>query len=106
MPSDMEIVCPFCQARHPLMGTTSRPYPFGRSGDFNVYRCPCGAVGLPPDILNEADWTVHIRKELISCGFLQAESAACDVDMNYVTLTDPPMQMLWANRRARPTALK
>ena len=104
MQSDMEIVCPFCHARRPLMGTRSQPFPFGRLGDFYVYHRPCGAVGLTSAILNEADMTVHNRKAVISCGFLQAEPADCEVDMNYVTLTDPPMQMLWAKRRARPAA--
>ena len=104
MPSDVEIVCPFCHARSPLTGTTDRPYPFGRSGDFNVHHCPCGAVGVPPTIFDPPDWTLHMRKTALCQGLLGAEPDDCEVDMNSVMLTNHPMEILWVKRRASPSA--
>ena len=97
-----EIVCPFCQARRPFMGTAEQPFPFEGYGDFEVYRCPCGPVGSPSGDVGEAGWPLDEVEEALCRGILQAERGACHVDLNYITLTEPPMLMLWAKRRASP----
>lgn len=104
MPPDSEIVCPFCQARCPFVGTEDLPFPFEGYGDFEVYRCPCGAVGSPSGDIGEAGWPLDDVENALCNAILQAERGGCHVDLNYVTLTDPPMLMLWAKRRPGPGA--
>jgi len=99
MPPDSEIVCPFCGHRQPLAGDALKPFPFEGYGDFEVYRCPCGAVGSPSGDIGEAGWPLDHVEEALCKGFLQAERGACHVDINHVTQTDPPMLMLWGKRR-------
>ena len=101
---DSEIVCPFCHARHPLTGTPEHPFPFQGYGDFEFYRCPCGAVASPSGDIGEAGWPLDDVEAALCRRILHAERAACHVELNYVTLTDPPMLMLWAKRRASPGA--
>jgi len=97
-----EIVCPFCHAPHPFMGTALHPFPFEGYGDFEVYRCPCGAVGSPSGDIGEAGWPLDDVENALCKGILQLERGACHVDLNYVTHTEPPMLMLWAKRRIPP----
>ena len=104
MPPESEILCPFCQARRPLMGTRSQPFPFGRSGDLPLYQCPCGALGFISATIDGSSWDVHNAKNVICRLILQAEPADCDVDMNSATLIDPPTSILWVKRRASPGA--
>ncbi len=103
MPPDSKIVCPFCQARHSLMGTAFQPVPVGISGDFNFYNCPCGALGLTSHAIDGPNWDVRRAKDVISRLIPRVGVADCDVDMNRVTLIDPPMWMLWVKRRPNST---
>ena len=86
------------------MGTEENPFPFEGYGDFEVYRCPCGAVGSPSGDIGEAGWPLDDVEEALCRGILQVERGACHVDVNYVTHTEPPMLMLWAKRWATPAA--
>ena len=97
-----EIVCPFCQARHPFMGTEENPFPFEGYGDFEVYRCACGAVGSPSGDIGEAGWPLDDVEDALCRAILESERGACHVDLNVITHTDPPMLMLWAKRGASP----
>jgi hypothetical protein len=104
MRSDSELVCPFCHARHPFMGTAEQPFPFESYGDFNVYRCTCGAVGSPSGDVGEAGWPLDDVEDALCRAILESERGACHVDLNYITLTEPPMLMLWAKRWTAPSA--
>jgi len=99
MPADSEIVCPFCRSRHPFMGTPQDPLPFEGYGDLDLYRCRCGAVGSPSGDIGEAGWPLDDVENALCKGILQAERRVCHVHLNYVTLRDRPMLMLWAKRR-------
>jgi hypothetical protein len=104
MPPDSESVCPFCQARHPFRGTAEHPFPFTAYGDFEVYRCPCGAVGSPSEGRRGGRLAARRHEVTLCRGILHAEPGACRVDLNYFTLTDPLLLMLWAKRRASRAA--
>ncbi len=103
MRRDSEIVCPFCAARCPLMGTAETPFPFKGYGHFEVYRCPCGAVGLPSWDIGEDGWPRDHLQKLASKAAVEARLGDCDVDLDYVTHIAPPPVMLWAKRRLAPS---
>jgi hypothetical protein len=98
-----EIVCPFCQARRPLMGTAEVLFRLQEYGGFDVTRCPCGAVGFTSPTIDDPSWNVRPVKEVLCRLELRAEPDDCDVDMNYITHTEPPRLMLWAKRRTPPS---
>lgn len=99
---DSEIVCPFCGHRCPLAGDPVHPSAFERHGRFDLYRCPCGAVGSPSGDIWVAGWPMDDVVQVLCHGILEVERGACDLNLNYVTHTDPPMLMLWAKRRPGP----
>ncbi len=102
MPPDSEIVCPFCKARHPFLGTARQPLAFRRYGDLEVYRCPCGAAGSLSGDIGKAGWRPDQLEEALCRAVLQSERRACHVELNYITCTDPPLLMVWAKRGTRP----
>lgn len=93
-----KIVCPFCAATCPFMGDEARPFPFVGYGDFEAYRCTCGALGSPSGDIGEAGWPLR-EVEAALAGLLKAPRGRVETTINYVTHTDPPMLMLWGRRR-------
>jgi hypothetical protein len=94
-----QIVCPFCAATCPLTGDEARPIPFAEQyGDFEAYRCTCGALGSPSGDIGEAAWPLE-QVEAALAAILQIPRGRAEVSLNHITLTDPPMLMLWMRRR-------
>lgn len=93
-----EILCPWCHAACPLRGDEAHPFPFEGYGDFNAFRCLCGAIGSPSGDIGEAGWPLDQVETAIS-GLLAIPRGRMEVTLNHVTLTDPPMLMLWGRRR-------
>jgi len=93
------IVCPFCAARCPLTGDERRPIPFAEQyGDFEAYRCDCGALGSPSGDIGEAAWPLE-QVEAALATLLKIPRGRAEVALNHVTGTDPPMLMLWMRKR-------
>lgn len=94
-----EIVCPYCHATCPLMGDEAHPIPFAEQyGDFEAYRCACGALGSPSGDSGEAGWPLEAVERALAA-ILEIPRGLGEVTINHVTLTDPPMLMLWMRRR-------
>ena len=104
MPSDMEIVCPFCGHRTPLMGDPSHPVVFEGDADFVYYPCPCGAFAWSKEMLVTLEAIPDDTEDIQCEWFLNQKHPLCHREVNYVTHTEPPMLMLWAKRRAGPGA--
>jgi hypothetical protein len=96
---DSVIVCPFCEATCPLMGDEERPFPFEGYGDFEAYRCPCGAVGSPSGDVGEAGWPLEDVEGAVAA-LLSTVRGTMRVTINYVTNTEPPMLMFWGKARS------
>lgn len=97
-PRQPEIVCPWCSATCPLTRDPDRPFPFDGYGDFNAYRCACGAIGSPSGDIGEAGWPLEEVEDALA-GILEISRGRMDISLNYVTYTDPPLLMLWGRRR-------
>lgn len=93
-----EIVCPFCSATCPLTGDEARPFPFEGYGDFEAYRCACGAIGSPSGDIGEAGWPLDAVEAALA-GLLTVQRGGMETTINHVTYTHPPMLMLWGRRR-------
>lgn len=93
-----QIVCPFCLARCRFVGDEERPFPFEGYGDFEVFRCLCGAMGSPSGDVGEAGWPLE-DVEAALAALLNTDRGIMRVNLNYITQTDPPLLMLWAKRR-------
>lgn len=93
-----EIVCPFCAATCPLTGDDARPFPFEGYGDFEAYRCACGALGSPSGDIGEAGWPLD-EVEAALAGLLKVQRGKMETTINHVTHTNPPMLMLWGRKR-------
>ena len=104
MPSDMEIVCPFCEHRTPLMGDPSHPVVFEGDADFESYRCPCGAYAWPKEFLVDLEGIPDDTEDIQREWFLSTKCAPGHREVNYATHTEPPMLLLWSKRRASPAA--
>ena len=102
MPSDMEIVCPFCGHRTPLMGDPSHPVVFEGDADFVSYTCPCGATAWSKQILVDFEAISDDTEEIQCEWFLHTKYPLCHTAVNYATHTEPPMLLLWAKRRIPP----
>lgn len=93
-----EIVCPWCSAACPLIGDEQRPIPFEGYGDFEAYRCSCGAIGSPSGDIGEAAWPLE-DVEAGLAGILKVSRGRIEIAINHITYTDPPLLMLWGRRR-------
>lgn len=93
-----EIVCPWCRATCPLTGDEARPFPFEGYGDFEAFRCACGAIGSPSGDIGEAGWPLE-EVEAALAAILEIPRGQMDTNLNHVTYTDPPMLMLWGRMR-------
>lgn len=93
-----EVVCPWCHATCPLTGDKQRPFPFAGYGYFEAYRCPCGALGSPSGDIGEAAWPLE-EVEAGLAAILKVPRGRVEITLNHVSLTEPPMLMLWARRK-------
>ena len=100
-----DIACPFCAATCPLVGDDQRPFPFAGYGDFEAYRCICGALGSPSGDIGEAAWPLE-EVEAALASLLKIPRGRAEVSLNHVTRTDPPMLMLWMRKRTRQVQSK
>lgn len=95
---DSEIVCHFCQHRRRFIDPND-PFVFEGYGDFEVYRCPCGALGSPSgDIGGEAGYSLDHVEACLST-LLSVDRGRCRIDVNCITGTYPPIFMFWAKKR-------
>ncbi len=97
---DSLIVCPFCQATCPLMGDEAHPLTFHQYGDFEAYRCSCGALGSPSGDIGVASWPLD-EVEAALAAILKIPRGRAEVSLNHVTRTKPPMLLLWMRKRPR-----
>jgi len=102
MPSDTEIVCPFCGHRKLLTGDPPYPLVFEAHGDFEVYHCPCGAVASPTGHGAEPKWLPECLEYVLCNHFLNEQRGLCYVRRNDATHTNPSLVVMWANRRISP----
>lgn len=97
MPS--ETLCPFCDRREMFIDNWDF-FRLTEYGQFDFYRCPCGAVALPSDSdFWSAGWHLDAVEEALCTMGLGTERGDCRVELNPITGTDPPRLMLWAKAR-------
>lgn len=94
------LICPWCALTCPLVGDEARPFPFVGYGDFEAYRCSCGALGSPSGDIGEAGWPLD-DVEAALAGLLEVPRGRMETTINHVTHTNPPMLMLWGRRHPR-----
>ncbi len=83
------------------MGDEARPIPFAEQyGDFEAYRCACGALGSPSGDIGVADWPLE-KVEAALAAILKISRGRTEVSLNYVTHTEPPMLLFWMRKRPR-----